>query len=164
MPFRLLEGHSGKYVSLVRRLKTTGRKTARKPRAALPLPAGTIHRSLQLLSAALEELGARLPLAEVERIGIIINQAMTAQARSFHTPEHVFDLVEPANPYTTLAALFHDLVYYHVDHGFIPQIAEAVDSSIEIRDGALYVRPVAKPGDRQLAISLAVFGFCLCQG
>jgi hypothetical protein len=111
------------------------------------------------LSTALEELGARMPLPEVERIGIIINQAMTAQARSFHTPEHVFDLVEPANPYTTLAALFHDLVYYHVDHGFIPQIAEAVDSGIEIRSGVLYVRPGVTSGDRQLALSLAVFGF-----
>ena len=143
----------------MKRLKTTPPKTARKRKPALRLPAGTIHRSLHLLSTALEELGARLPLPEVERIGIIINQAMTAQARSFHTPEHVFDLVETANPYTTLAALFHDLVYYHVDHGFIPQIAEAVDSSIEIRDGALYVRPGADAGDRQLALSLAVFGF-----
>ncbi|MFI5368194.1 MAG: hypothetical protein ACHQ1F_04200 [Spirochaetia bacterium] len=143
----------------MKRLKTSRRKAGRKPPAALPLPAGTIHRSLQLLSTALEELGARMPPAEVERIGIIINQAMTAQARSFHTPEHVFDLVEPANPYTTLAALFHDLVYYHVDHGFIPQIAEAVDSSIEIRSDGLYVRPGAKSADRQLALSLAVFGF-----
>ena len=155
----LLDGRSGKYVSLVKRVRTTSRKTARKPRAALPLPAGTIHRSLQLLSTALQELGARLPLPDVERIGIIINQAMTAQARSFHTPEHVFDLVETGNPYTTLAALFHDLVYYHVDHGFIPQIAEAVDSSIEIRGDGLYVRPGVKAGDRQLALSLAVFGF-----
>jgi hypothetical protein len=143
----------------VKQMKTKSTKTKRKPRAALPLPAGTIHRSIHLLRTALEELGARMPLPEVERTGIIINQAMTAQARSFHTPEHVFDLVETGNPYTTLAALFHDLVYYHVDHGFIPQIAEAVESSIEIRNGALYLRPVTEAGDRQLALALAVFGF-----
>lgn len=134
-------------------------KTARKPKATAPLPAGTIHRSIHLLRTALEDLAARMPLQEVERIAIIINQAMTAQARSFHTPEHVFDLVDPGNPYTTLAALFHDLVYYHVDHGFIPQIAEAVESSIDKRNGALYLRPGTEAGDRQLALCLAVFGF-----
>jgi hypothetical protein len=95
----------------------------------------------------------------VERIAIIINRAMTAQARSFHTPEHVFDLVETGNPYTTLAALFHDLVYYQIDHGFIPQIAEAVQSSIEIRNGVLNLRTGAEAGDRHLALSMAVFGF-----
>lgn len=151
--------------------KTIPLKTARKPRVNLRLPAGTIHRSIHLLRTALGELGARMPLPEVERIGIMINQAMTAQARSFHTPEHVFDLVETGNPYTTLAALFHDLVYYHVDHGFIPQIAQALESGIEIRNDALYLRPgtraagphdpdaSAEGGDRQLALSLAVFGF-----
>lgn len=132
--------------------------SARKPRARLRPPTGTIHRSIQLLLTALEELGAVMPLAEVERIAILINQAMTAGARSFHTPEHVFNLVDPGNPYTTLAALFHDLVYYQVDHGFIPQIAEALESTIEPWDGGLRIRPGVQEGDRPLQTCIAIFG------
>jgi hypothetical protein len=100
-----------------------------------------------------------MPLADVERIAIMINQAMTAEARSFHTPEHVFDLIDPGNPHTTLAALFHDLVYYHVDHGFIDQIAGAVEPSIEERNGALWLRPGTLTADRQLGLCMGVFGF-----
>ena len=102
-----------------------------------------MHRSIQLLQTALDELGARMPLADVERIAIIINGAITAEARSFHTPEHVFDLVDPGNPYMTLAALFHDLVYYQVDMGFIPQIKEALEPSIEPWDGGLRLKPAS---------------------
>ena len=122
------------------------------------VPSGTIHRSIHLLRAALEDLGGRVALREMERIAIMINEAMTAGARSFHTPEHVFDLVDPGNPHTTLAALFHDLVYYQVDLGFIPQIAEAVQPSIESRDGQLWLRPEGKAEDRPLAICMAIFG------
>jgi hypothetical protein len=121
-------------------------------------PAGTIHRSITLLRSALDELGAPMPLPEVERVAIMINEAMSAEARSFHTPAHVFNLVDPGNPHTTLAALFHDLVYYQVDHGLNPRIAESVESSIEHRDGALWLRPIVENGDLQLSLALTVFG------
>jgi len=134
-------------------------KTAKKPQASLKPPAGTIHRSIHFLQTALDELGAAVPLADVEHLAVMINQAMTTEARSFHTPEHVFDLVDPGNPHMTLAALFHDLVYYNVDHGFIPQIKEAVESSIETVNGNLRLRPGSPGADRQLDLCLAVFGF-----
>jgi hypothetical protein len=140
-------------------MKTTIRKKPPKPAVAFRPPAGTIHRSILLLRTALEDLGAAMPPADVERLAIIIHQAMTVEARSFHTPEHVFDLVDPGNPHTTLAALFHDLVYYNLDHGFIQQIAESVEPSIEKRDGALWLPARAQAGDRQLAICMGVFGF-----
>jgi hypothetical protein len=98
-----------------------------------------------------------MSLTEVERIAILINQAMSAGARSFHTPEHVFGLVDPGNPYMTLAALFHDLVYYQVDHGFIPQVAEALDPSVEPQDGGLRLRPGVQQNDRELLLCMAVF-------
>ena len=143
--------------------KTAGKSRApassSRPAASPLQPTGTIHRSIDLLRTALEELGARMPLFEVERLAVMINQAMTAGARSFHTPEHVFDLVDPGNPHMTLAALFHDLVYYNVDHGFIPQIADAVDPSIVADNGDLRLRPASGAPDRQLALCLAVFGF-----
>jgi hypothetical protein len=114
---------------------------------------------MRLLLGALEDLGASMALGEVERLAVMINQAMTLHTRSFHTPEHIFDLVDPSNPRTTLAALFHDLVYYNVDQGFTPQIAESVSSSIEAREGELWVSSRPDPADRALAVCLAVFGF-----
>jgi hypothetical protein len=129
-----------------------------KSRRAEKTPSGTIHRTIALLHEALEELGADMPLAEEERVGVMINQAMTAEARSFHTPEHVFDLVQAGRPHLTLAALFHDVVYYQVDQGFVPQIAKLVQASIEARDGELRIRPGVDPSDRPLAITMAVFG------
>src|SRR5271157_4179570 len=130
-----------------------------KRRKAVPVLTGTIHRSIHLLAAALEDLGALLPLRETERLAVMINEAMTAGARSFHTPEHVFALVDPGNPHSTLAALFHDLVYYQVDLGFIPEIGQAVHGSIEARDGQLWLRSFPPAEDRSLAICMAVFGF-----
>jgi hypothetical protein len=122
------------------------------------MPSGTIQRSIHLLRAALEDLGAQVPLREMERLAIMINEAMTAGARSFHTPEHVFDLVDPGNPHTTLAALFHDLVYYQVDLGFIPQIADAVQASLDARDGQLWLRQNGHQEDRALSICMGIFG------
>jgi hypothetical protein len=138
-------------------------KSKREPKEANTLPtvpeqpAGTIHRSIYLLRTALEELNGRMPLREIEKLAIMINQAMTVGARSFHTPEHVFDLVESGHPHRTLAALFHDLVYFQVDQGFLPEIAETVRPCVEARNGELWLR--ADAGGRQLELCSAVFGF-----
>ena len=88
----------------------------------------------------------------------MINEAMTAGGRSFHTPEHVFALVDDRNPHTTLAALFHDLVYYQVDLGFIPEIAQAVQTAVEARGEGLWLRRPDPSEDRSLDICMAVFG------
>jgi hypothetical protein len=119
-------------------------------------PEGIIHRSIRLLHAAIGQLGGRLPLIEVERMAILINKAMTAEARSFHTPEHVFDLVDIADPHTTLAALFHDLVYVQVDQGLLPEISDSLGPGVELREQG--VRVVSAEGDRPVALCAAVFG------
>ena len=100
-----------------------------------------------------------MPLSEVERLGILINEAMSAPARSFHTPQHVIDLADPESPHTTLAALFHDLVYYQVDHGLHPQISSALAPSIGSRDRRMWLRPGAETDDRALVLTMGVFGF-----
>jgi hypothetical protein len=121
-------------------------------------PAGTIHRTIALLHDALRALHAEMPLSEVERVAVMINQGMTAGARSFHTPEHVFDLVHPGRPHGTLAALFHDLVYYQVDQGFVPQVASVLQPRIAASDGGLRITSDAQD-DRLLSLTMAVFGF-----
>jgi len=120
-------------------------------------PAGTIHRSIRLLCTAFEELGVKSVSMEVERIAVMIHAAMTVGTRSFHTPEHIFTLVDPLNPHNNLAALFHDIVYYSVDQGFTPEIAEAIRSDIEQRDDALWLRS-SRRGDPGMDLCLGVFG------
>jgi hypothetical protein len=104
-----------------------------------------------------------MPLPEVERLGILINEAMSAPARSFHTPQHVIGLVDPESPHTTLAALFHDLVYHQVDHGLHPQISAALSTAIEVKERQLWLRAGAEKEDRSLALTMGVFGFAAGQ-
>lgn len=131
--------------------------TAPRPKPPLAPPSDAIHRSIQLLKDALDVLGSSMPLSEVERIGIMINEAMTAEARNFHTPEHVFGLVDPGNPYMTLAALFHDLVYCQIDRGFTPHIQKTLEPSIDVLAGGIRVKPGVREDDRQLLLCMAIF-------
>ncbi len=119
----------------------------------------TIHRTIRLLGNSLGKLGADIPLSELEHAGVLVNNGMSVQGRSFHTPEHIFDLADESNPYLSLAALFHDLVYYHVDAGFIPEIGRILAGSIDITDSAIKIRKKSGPKDRPLRVCMLVFGF-----
>lgn len=71
---------------------------------------------VEAFSQALRTLGARASPLDVERWAFTVHRAMASHTRLFHTHEHVLDLVDPGDPLGTLAALFHDLVYVHVDN------------------------------------------------
>ncbi len=123
------------------------------------MPAGTVHRTIRLFQDALEQLHAAVKIDTLESMGVMVNRAMSSQERSFHTPEHIFDLVEPDNPHMTLAALFHDIVYFQVDQGFTPEIERIVSPYITIHDGAIsIVKSVAKT-DRAFWGCASVFGY-----
>ncbi len=64
---------------------------------------------------AFDGLGVDISLLRLEALGIMVHEAMTVQGRSFHTPEHIFNLADATNPVQALAALFHDVVYYEID-------------------------------------------------
>jgi len=120
---------------------------------------GTVHKTIRLLEHALRLLGADVPESEIESIGVMVNRAMSAQERSFHTPEHIFDLTDDDEPHMTLAALFHDLVYYQVDQGFGPQIGELLDPYVRISDSEVALKPTVRDADRAFHGCAAVFGF-----
>lgn len=120
---------------------------------------GTVQRTINLFKSALEGFKADIPLIQLERLAIMVHRAMTVQARIFHTPEHIFDLVDGDNPLLSLAALFHDLVYYQVDQGFDPEIHEIVTLYILEEAGQLSIRPAAAANDALVALTMEVFGF-----
>lgn len=64
-------------------------------------------------------------LAKMELISIFIHESMSIGSRNYHSVQHVFDILSSStdaafrkDPIATLAAIFHDCVYYNIDGGF----------------------------------------------
>lgn len=118
-----------------------------------------IQQLVDVLVYAFEQMQVTVSLRELEELAITIHKIMTTHARSFHTLEHVFDLSEVSNPIRSLAALFHDLVYYQVDRFIPPDVYAEVSQYIRQDDGQVYLREAMDPADKIVALTLQVFGF-----
>jgi hypothetical protein len=119
--------------------------------------AGTIHRTMQVFNEAIQGLGITVPLREIERISIMINKAMSSSARSFHTTSHIFNLIEDHKPLQVFAALFHDVVYFHIDNGFIPEIEKILMPYINIKDGVVSLKTKLPKDDKAIAMNCLIF-------
>ena len=125
---------------------------------------GTIQKTITLFKDAFEGLHVDVPLIQLEGLAITVHEAMSVQARSFHTPEHIFSLSDGSDPIQALAALYHDVVYYEIDQGFTPSVEAVLATYIQEEpsdDGASHIRLTGLPipGDTMFAITLDVFGF-----
>ena len=121
--------------------------------------AGTIHRTIALLTDAVKRMAVDMPLSDVERISLMVNEAMSTQARSFHTSEHIFDLADNDNPIQTLAALFHDIVYFHIDKGFTEVIQGVLEPYIDVNGDAVFLKKKLPAKDEVVTLNLGIFGF-----
>jgi hypothetical protein len=118
---------------------------------------GMLQRLINVFRESFDRLGVPVGLDVLEDQAVLIHKAMTVQTRNYHNLEHVFDLIEADNPIQTLAALYHDIVYYQVDLGFLPQIHLLISSNILEHSGSfLLVKPPA-PEDELYNLTLAVF-------
>jgi hypothetical protein len=120
---------------------------------------GTIQKTISLFRGAFDGLSVDISLLRLEALGIMVHEAMTVQARSFHTPEHIFDLADATNPVQALAALFHDVVYHEIDQGFTPEIERVLAPYIEETGDQLYLVSLPPGDDRLYDLVLDVFGF-----
>jgi hypothetical protein len=120
---------------------------------------GTIQKTIKLFKETLEGLHANIPLLKLESLAIMVHKAMTVQARYFHTPEHIFALSDASNPIQALAALYHDIVYYQVDEGFIPEIKTLIAPYVREDDGQLFLTAHVNPADAAFTRTLEVFAF-----
>ncbi len=82
------------------------------------MEAGEIQNLIGVLEQAFKKLNTDVCAKELEDLAVVIHSALSAETRRFHTPEHIFSLTDPDAPIRSLAAVFHDLVYYQVDRGF----------------------------------------------
>ena len=120
---------------------------------------GRIQKVIELFQQSFELLGAPVPLDIVEKLSIMIHKAMTLQTRNYHNLSHVYALSDPTNPIQTLAALFHDIVYFQADRGFTPEIYQHIFPYIIQQGDEFHINAQIDKHDRITKITLAVFGF-----
>ena len=125
----------------------------------IKIPNGTIHRIIGLLQGALRLLKVDIASTEIERIGFMVHRAMSMQHRSFHTPEHIFALADPYDAHSTMAAIFHDIVYYQVDQGFQDDIEKILRPYILLDKNVIRIKAEIEGSDRAFYGTAAVFGF-----
>ena len=118
---------------------------------------GTLQRIIAVLAEAFEALHTHASGETIEALAILIHRAMTVPARHYHTPEHVFKFIDPSNPIQNLTALFHDIIYYQVDLGFVPEIWETLAPYVVRRGDELFMAENLPPGDALLAFALELF-------
>jgi hypothetical protein len=116
--------------------------------------------SIQQLVSVCEQVFVLLQIPvsseELEELAITIHRSMSIEARHFHTPQHVLHLANASDPIQSLAALFHDIVYYQVDRGFSPEIYHCVSPYILEVEGEIWL--VEAQGDRLFRITMELFG------
>lgn len=92
---------------------------------------GTLHRLIETLNDALAALraGTALPApddAAIERIALVIHDAMTQSARTYHSIEHALSVARADCPIERVAGLFHDVVYLQIDRGIAPSVRDVL--------------------------------------
>jgi hypothetical protein len=118
---------------------------------------GTVQKLISIFNQSFLEMGVSVSLEKLESLAVTIHRAMTVQARHFHNLEHVFTFVDAADPIRTMAALYHDIVYYQVDMGFSPQIWELVSPYLREEDDEFFVAENLPREDRLVMMTLDVF-------
>ncbi|MFM8321413.1 MAG: hypothetical protein ACKOC5_10895 [Chloroflexota bacterium] len=124
---------------------------------------GALQRLIVLFQRAFDQLGLQVPIKTLEEMAVLIHRAMTVQARNYHNLEHVIHLVDEHDPVRTLAALFHDIVYYQVDLGFLPEIWEIVAPYLEPRESAFQLSGGPASRERSFRLAREVFNLPLGQ-
>ena len=117
----------------------------------------TINRFITLFTESLEALGAKAPVADIERLAMTVHHSMDNGRRVYHTSTHVFDMCRGLNPRQVLATLFHDIVYYQLDGGFPKNAETTLKRVVRVERDALEVRPLA--GDKGYIVCTQLFGF-----
>jgi len=118
---------------------------------------GTLQRIIAVLVEAFDAFHAQPPSETVEQLAILIHHAMTTPARHYHTPEHIFKFLKPADPIQNLTALFHDIIYYQVDLEFNPDIWETLAPYLRERAGEFFLAEALPSDDPLLWFTLELF-------
>lgn len=119
----------------------------------------TINQMVSRFDEAFRALPVDVPTVKVERLAMLVHDAMNAKTRAFHTAQHALGLCEGMKPVQVLAALFHDLVFCQLDGGIPAQLASLLEGVTRTENGALILQ-VPAPDDTANALCADIFGFC----
>lgn len=120
---------------------------------------------LEKLIWAMKQLQIDYEIKQLNKIANLIVQTMTGPWRSFHTPEHIFEVGGSDHPIELLAALFHDVVYVQVDKSVNFNLSYYIVPFVkEIREQLFIREPDDLPEDQLFNIILDLFGFTPGQG
>ncbi len=120
----------------------------------------TIQKMINKFQEIFNQLDINVPLNQIEKIATIVHKSMSLSSRTFHTPDHIFNLMSCDDPIKNLAALFHDIIYYQVDHGFPPDLENILVKYIKEEKGEIFITKNIS-NDELFQITLKIFGFHL---
>jgi hypothetical protein len=118
---------------------------------------GDIDRLSKIYLQAFDRLGASCTGRRARKLARNIQLAMSAHGRNYHNLDHVFSFVDPEDPICTLAAMYHDVVYYQVDQGFTSEILGIIIPYIYELDGEFYISNNIQENDHLIWMTLDVF-------
>jgi hypothetical protein len=110
------------------------------------------------LKTAVAALGGDPSHPRLDAIAELIIMSMTGPWRSFHTPEHIFEVGDGGSPVEVVAALFHDLVYAQVDSGIHLNLARYVAPFVREGKTGLLIEPQSLVPDAELNLVMGLFG------
>jgi hypothetical protein len=118
------------------------------------------QKCLDCLTQAIAELHGQVNEHQLLTISNLIIQTMTGPWRSFHTPNHIFEVGEGGDQIEVISALFHDLVYVQVDQGVSVNISRYICPYIkEDHEQLVILEPPELQEDVIFRLVLMLFGF-----
>jgi hypothetical protein len=119
------------------------------------------QKCLDCLIKAIAELGGQADTEQLTKISNLIIQTMTGPWRSFHTPNHIFEVGEGGDAIEVISALFHDLVYVQVDQGVSVNISRYISPYIkQDREQLVILETDQLSEDDIFKMVMMLFGFC----
>ena len=119
---------------------------------------GSLHWLVGLFLETFEELRTAVSMKEIEDLSLMVHKHMTLKSRNYHNLDHVISLLEPNDPIQSLAALFHDIVYYQVDRGISPDIWALLSPYIVENQEEIWISTGITEDDRLGKLTMGVFG------
>lgn len=116
-----------------------------------------IHRIRHLFCRAFHQLSLPVSDQDIDRLSLLVQQAMAGANRKYHTAGHLFDMAEDMAALPTLATLFHDVVCHGLDGGIPPVLQPLLAPLVDIADGQLMLRD-GQRDDGAVRLCCDVFG------
>lgn len=113
---------------------------------------------IEKLSSSLRGLNYEASYLELEGFALLILDGMSGTTRVYHGYDHVLGLSTGMDELGTIAALYHDIVYYQVDGGLCPRIEKILSPYFYETNGMLFLKEIEKH-DPLFELTLDVFDF-----